>query len=411
MAGEPAAARSGDESGVSWLGLSLRNLRRRPVRALVTTAAIAVAIATLFSLLSFQEGYQAGMRAELDRLGAHILVVPKGCPYDAASIALHGASWPCYLKSSYLDQVRATTGVATAAPVYMAALYGADGATTVYVGIDPAYLRLKRGWKIDGAFPRAPGDLLVGSEAARRHGWRLGQEVDLPGLPGQRGRVAGVLAPTRGADDTFIHLPLADAQRLFKRPGQITHILVRVRDPEQLAATVGQLRSCGAGLDMNVVPVAHLFKTIQGLLAATRLLLGAVVLVALLIAGAGVSNALMMAVVERTREIGTMRALGASRGDIYRLFWLEGLELAVSGAVLGLLVAYLGASGLEAWLRTQLPFAPDDPLLRWDGRTALACLGAAALLGSLAGALPAWRASLLAPVTAMRSPEAGGVTG
>jgi putative ABC transport system permease protein len=391
---------------MTWLGLSCRNARRRPLRTLVTVAAVAVAVATLFSLLSFQQGYQAGIRAELDRLGAHILVVPKGCPYDAASIALHGASWPCYLKATYLDQVRGATGVATAAPVYMAALYGDGGETAVYLGIDPEYRRLKQGWQVDGSFPRERGDLLVGAAVAQRRGWRLGQRVALPGLPGQRGRVAGVLAPTRGADDEFIHLRLPDAQRLFARPEQITHILVRVADPEELEMTVAQLRSCGAGLDMNVVPVAHLFRTIQSLLAATRLLLGAVVLVGLLIAAAGVSNALLMAVAERAREIGTMRALGASRGDVYRLFWLEGVELALAGAVLGLLLAFLGAGSLEAWLRTRLPFAPSDPLIRWDGITALACVGAAAVLGSLAGALPAWRASLLSPVEAMRSPEA-----
>jgi putative ABC transport system permease protein len=391
---------------MSWISLSLRNAGRRPLRTLVTIASVGVAVATLFSLLSFQEGYQEGVRAELDRLGAHILVVPKGCPYDAASIALHGASWPCYLKESYLDQVRATFGVTTAAPVFMAAMYGAEGATSVYVGIDRAYLRLKRSWRISGAFPSEPGDLLPGSEVARRQGWHVGERVSLPGLPGRWGRVSGILAPTHGAEDTFIHMRLPDAQRLFSHPGEITHILVRVSDPEQLAVTVSQLHSCGAGLDMNVVPVAHLFRTIQSLLGATRMLLGAVVLVGLLIAAAGVSNALLMAVLERTQEVGTMRALGASRGAVYGLFWLEGVELALAGAGLGLLLAGLGAGALEAWLRAQLPFAPTDVLLHWDGQTALVCVGAAATLGSLAGAVPAWRASLLSPVAAMRSPEA-----
>jgi len=53
-------------------------------------------------------------RARSTWLGAHVLVVPKGCPYDAASMALHGANWPCYLKQSYLEEVRAVAGVATA---------------------------------------------------------------------------------------------------------------------------------------------------------------------------------------------------------------------------------------------------------------------------------------------------------
>src|ERR1043165_5078829 len=103
--------------------LSLTDWRRRPLRTGVTAAGGAIAVAALFRLLALQRGYRGGMQRELDRLGAHVLVVPKGCPYDAASIALHGASWPCYLKERYLGEVRAVPGVAAAAPAFMSAVY------------------------------------------------------------------------------------------------------------------------------------------------------------------------------------------------------------------------------------------------------------------------------------------------
>src|SRR5216117_2237218 len=128
---------------MTWLRLSLKEWQRRPLRTSVTAAGVAIAAAALFSLLAFQRGYRDGVRHELDRLGAHILVVPKGCPYDAASIALHGASWPCYLKSSYLAEVSGTVGVASAAPVFMAALPSSNGAQIVYVGVDERMLALR----------------------------------------------------------------------------------------------------------------------------------------------------------------------------------------------------------------------------------------------------------------------------
>ena len=143
---------------------------------------------------------------ELDRLGAHVLVVPKGCPYDAASMALHGASWPCYLKQRYLEEVRAVAGVATAAPVFMTAVYDAGATQTVYVGVETNILALKRGWQIEGTFPAHEDDLLIGSEIAKRNGWQIGQQVPLPGVSNQTGTVAGILAPTQSADDTFIYL-------------------------------------------------------------------------------------------------------------------------------------------------------------------------------------------------------------
>src|SRR5262249_28088296 len=136
LARQPRSARRCFKRNMSWIALSSKEWQRRPLRTTLTALGVAIAVAALFSLLSFQRGYQAGVHQELDRLGAHILVVPKGCPYDAASIALHGASWPCYLKGRYLEEIRATPGVATAAPALMAAFYDETSRQNVYVGID-----------------------------------------------------------------------------------------------------------------------------------------------------------------------------------------------------------------------------------------------------------------------------------
>src|SRR5579859_3726696 len=172
---------------MTWAQLSFKEWRRRPLRTAVTTAGVAIATAALFSLLSFQRGYREGVRQELDRLGAHVLLVPKGCPYDSASMALHGATWPCYLKQLYLAEVRTVPEVATAAPVFMTALYDTTAAQSVYVGVERNILALRPGWHITGSFPRHAGDLLLGSEVARRNSWQVGQEVKLPGLTNQSG--------------------------------------------------------------------------------------------------------------------------------------------------------------------------------------------------------------------------------
>jgi putative ABC transport system permease protein len=387
---------------MTWTQLSLKEWQRRPLRTGVTTAGVAIAIAALFSLLAFQRGYRDGVRHELDRLGAHVLVVPKGCPYDAASIALHGASWPCYLKERYLDEVRAVTSVATAAPVFMTAVYDAGGTQAVYVGAETNILALKRGWRIEGRFPGRNGDLLAGSEAARRYGWRIGERVRLPGLRDRHGIVTGILAPTQSADDTFVHLRLTDAQRWFNHTNELTHILVRLADPDDLDNAVAQLRGCDAGLAMNVVPLAHVFHTIRSLVNSTRLLLGCIALVALLVAGAGVSNTILMAVAERRRDIGVLRAVGASRGDIFRLVWLETIQVCLGGAIAGVAIAFLASRTVEAWVRSKLPFAPTEALIRWEWWIVASCLACAVALGSLAGFLPAWRAARVPPMTAIR---------
>lgn len=387
---------------MNWLTLSMNEWRRRPLRAGVTAAGVAIAVAAVFSLLAFHDGYRDGVRNEIDRLGAHVLVVPKGCPYDAASIALHGANWPCYLNAAYLGEVSNQRGVASAAPAFMAALNASNGAQFVYVGVNDQMLALKPGWKIEGRFPRGENEVLAGAEVARRQGWKPGERIELPALAGREAVVSGILRPTQGADDTFIYTRLGDAQQWFQKPGQLTHILVRLKDPNELSHSVEALRGCDAGMDMNIVPLAHLFRTIQGLVNSTRLLLLSVALVGLLIAAAGVSNAVLMSVAERSREIGIMRALGASRGDVFRLIWLETMQLCGIGAVAGVTLAFVGSQLVESWLRARLPFAPTEAFIHWQGWVAATCIVGAMLLGTLAALLPAARAAEMSPVEAMR---------
>ena len=387
---------------MKWLLFSLHEWVRRPLRTTVTVFGVALAVAAVFSLLAFHDGYRDAMRSEIDRLGAHVLVVPKGCPYDATSIALHGANWPCYLKESYFTEVSRTPGVASAAPAFMAAMTSGDGEQIVYVGIDERMLRHKPAWKLEGKFPTAAGEILAGAEAARLQKWKVGERVTLPELPRINATVSGVIGPTHGADDTFIYTRLEDAQEWFQRPEQLTHILVRLDDPNLLEQAVTALRGCDAGMDMNIVPLAHLFRTIRSLMNSTRVLLGCVALIGLLVAAAGVSNAMLMSVSERKGELGIMRAIGASRGDVFRLICLEAIQMCFAGALAGVLLASICSQQVEMWLRSRLPFSPSDALLRWNWKVAAACIGGAALLGVIAALLPASRAARLSPVLAMR---------
>ena len=113
-------------------------------------------------------------------------------------------------------------------------------------------------------------------------------------------------------------------------------------------------------------------------------------------------NTLLMAVAERTREIGVLRALGASRGDVFRLVWLEAIPICAAGAAFGLGAALALSFWMEQWLRRQLPFTPSGQFVHWEWRTAALSVAAAATLGGLAALLPAWRAAWVAPIEAIR---------
>jgi putative ABC transport system permease protein len=277
----------------------------------------------------------------------------------------------------------------------------------VYLGADSALLSLKRGWRISGRYPLIGDECLVGAAVARTLKLTNGSKFTLPGIGPKSairsGTVCGVLAPTNDSDDTFIFMPLTTAQTMFQRPKQLTHVLVKLTDPNMVERVVGDLHGCDAGMDMNVVPLAHVFHTIQDLVNTTRILLGSVALVALLMAGAGVSNTILMAVTERTREIGVMRAVGASRADVFRLVWLETVVVCLAGGAAGLVAAGIGAPHIETWLRSRLPFSPTGTMVHTDPAVMALCMACAIVLGTFAGLLPAFRAARLSPVEAMRA--------
>jgi len=165
---------------------------------------------------------------------------------------------------------------------------------------------------------------------------------------------------------------------------------------------VGELRGCSSGLLMNVVPLEHIFRTIQNLVSSTRVLLASAALVGLLAAGAGISTTLLMAVAERTREIGVMRAVGASRADIFKLFLYESVQQCLAGAAAGIVLSNLASGLLEKSLRAHIAYAPVSSLVHWDWSLVGLCMALAFAVGTLAAWLPAWRAAHLPPIQAIR---------
>jgi len=380
----------------------LRNLARKRTRTLRTLVGLALATGTLFSLLAFQRGYERALARELELLGAHILVVPKGCPYDAASLALHGANWPCYLKEEYLSQVAQTPGVAVAAPVLMAASYRPH--REIVVGITPDYVALRPLWKIEGKLPET-GEALLGAEAARKVNASVGGTVHSALL--QRDvKVSGFLHPVAGPDDDFTFVPLSDAQQALQQQDHLTHVLVKLKSPDMMEKTVQALRGCDAGMQMNIVPLAHLFETIRRVSAAAQYLLGAIAAIAFLIGGTALANTMLMAVLERTREIGVLRAIGASQFQVFRLFLAECVLIGFVGALLGLAGSWAISGTIEAWLRGKIAYAPDLSLIGFDVVAVLAAASFAVAVACLAGILPAIRAARLQPVVAFQAQAA-----
>jgi putative ABC transport system permease protein len=142
-----------------------------------------------------------------------------------------------------------------------------------------------------------------------------------------------VLNKTNSKDDGSVHLWIADAQRLLGKPDAVTAVGVRLRDAGGVNAEVARLSSAIPGI--QVVTMGQVMNSISTLAASARVLSLSIVALAVLVSVAGVMNTTLMAVFERTQEIGMMRSVGASRGDVFRVVMIESFCSRASAAWAG----------------------------------------------------------------------------
>lgn len=384
------------------LRLALRNLARRPTRTLLTAAGLAVGIATLGALAAFGEGYQRGLRAELDRSGAQMMLVPLGCPYDAAARVLKGKALEFSLPAGAVAAARRDPAVAVAAPLLLAAVPRPDeGRTDLWAGIDAAALALKPWWAPAAGAKWFAGDdsVILGAEAATVELREPGDSLHSPET-GKTLKVAGVLRRNGTSDDSLFFVPLATAQKMFGQEGRLTAVAIRLRDPALMREAAERLQQIPGA---QVVTLTEMMGTFLNLVGATRTLLLAIAVVALVASALMVFNTLLASVMEQLPELAVMRALGASRGQLFRLVAAESLCLAIAGGLGGVLLA-LGCGELfEGLVRRVVPLAPEGSLLALSPAVIGQCLGLGVIVGLVAALYPAWQASRQPPAAAMRA--------
>ncbi|NTV76519.1 MAG: ABC transporter permease, partial [Methanothrix sp.] len=212
---------------MNFLTLAAKNLTRRRGRTGLTVIGVAIAISVLFSLLALNSGYEKELNKEVNSMGVHILAVPKGCPYEAASLIMHGGVIPKYLSASDLDNVTRIPDVELATPMLMHQFLKKDdktGKTTPHIiyGIKMEdMLQLKPWWKVEGRYfqDNETRVMLVGKDLAEKENLTVGQRLPV-GPAKENFTIVGILERTGDQDDQFHFFPLDEAQRVFGKEGK-----------------------------------------------------------------------------------------------------------------------------------------------------------------------------------------------
>ena len=384
-----------------YLKLAVKNLLRHRIRSSLTMLGIAASVGVLFSVLSFNNGFNKGLAEELERTGLHFMVVPSGCAHEVAALVLHGAVIPKFLDTGVMERLQETSGIAIATPILVAQQPNPEKERIDLIyGVDMKVLSaIKPNWEIEGKIPTQDNEILLGHEVAKHEGLKPGN-VFTKTADGTSLIIAGIVGLTGSQDDAFVYLPIQTAQRILERPGAATAIGVKVTDPERMSEITDELTSAVPGI--QIVTMGEVMNSISNLAASARALSLAIVLIAVLISAVGVMNSILMSVFERSQEIGMMRAVGASRRDVFRIILEETTILSLTGGVFGIAMATLGSKLIEAFVRSVMPFVPTGSLISFDPFLALGSMLFIMVIGLFAGFYPACKASKINPVEAIK---------
>lgn len=248
---------------------------------------------------------------------------------------------------------------------------------------------------IAGVFRIGAGDTVIGSQLAADLGLRVGDKLRLDGGQGRESvlNVAGIFElGVRELDARYVYLDMKQAQSLLNFPGAATVIDITVNDifaARSVAARIARLTGLKAESWMETN--AQLMNALRSQSLSTQMIS---VFVALSVA-LGIASVLSVSVVQRTREIGILRAMGTTRRQMLLVFLLQGAVFGLAGSLIGALAGY-GLVGAFNTFGPKLFYIPVDP------RLLLAASVLATVTGIVSAAIPARRASGLDPVEAIR---------
>jgi putative ABC transport system permease protein len=396
----PRRMTPGDLARVASVGL-----RSRKLRASLSALGIAIGVAAIVAVLGLSSSSQAGLLAQIDQLGTNVLTVTTGQSLTGQPAELPTTAPGMIGRISGVAQVQ-DVGTVNNASAYRNPLI--PPIDTNSLSVDAATLGLlqtlgtsiAQGSYLNAATAQEPVAVL-GADTAPLLGINRVFSGERIWLGGQWFYIAGIMQPALldPALDSSVLVGFPAAEHYLGFDGHPSTIYVRTQTNQvSQVSRVQSLLSATAdpedpSLAVPSQPSAALTARADAQSALNGLFLG-LGAVALLVGAVGVANIMVISVLERRSEIGLRRALGATKGDIRIQFLSEAILLALIGGVTGVIVG-IASTAIYAHARS---WAVVIPAIAWAGG-----IGAAVLIGGLAGLLPALRAARMSPTQALWS--------
>ena len=355
------------------------NIRQRPIRTLVSVAGIALGV----SLVMLFTGLARGMSNDLQRRASNVR-------YELMFMrpgAVQLTSTTANLDTRYVDRLKAIDGVEDAQPVIRHFFQGSKGFGFEQIdGVNwEAYSRLNGLNVVEGRGPQGLNEVVIDAIKARNSNLHVGDLMKPLGTDDFR--VVGIYSPESGAR---VKLTLEGLQKALEVEGKCTFIFLKLRNPdqvEQMAARINQ-ELPGNRIQITREVFTSFEKNIPYLGVFLRVLVGLAAVVSSLV----VMLAMYTTITERTREIGILKAMGASRAYIVGVIEKEAILISIIGLIAGFILSFVAGYFIQKTYGLVFEYS-------WQWALVAAAIG---IVGGVLGALyPAWRASNLDAVSAL----------
>ncbi len=375
-------AQSNSRVHINIGGLTFKNVFRRKTRTILTLLAIGIGIGAVVAMGGIFNGFTGQLTEIIGGSNAHLVAIEAGVSdfgYSAIDERV-GA------------RLVANPDIAHVSGVVMAISTNVGEAPFFLVmGYHPHEAAIAHFKIVEGSSLSANRQVLLGRKAADMLGSEVGDSVR---LGDSNFRVVGIYETGTGWEEMGAVATRRDAQMMSGKPRQVSMYAIELHDPGKAADVRDWLNENIP--EINVSMTSEFAESLPDMKAATAMMAGLAVLMAL-VGAVGMTNTILMSVLERTREIGVLRALGWSRRRVLNMILKESLLLGFLGAITGIVFG-IGLTKMLATIEAISGFvdAIFTPTLFAQA------IAIALVLGGLGGLYPAWRATKLRPVEALR---------
>ena len=408
---------------MNWLcaiQVALRALRAHKLRTSLNVLGMMVGVAAVITSTAIGAGAQAEVEEQIESLGTRLIIIYPGS-FTAAGVRLGSGTRASLTDDDAIAIQSEALNVEAAAPALQGrgqVVFGSSNWSTGYYGVTPDFFDVRR-WKVANGelfdashVATAAKVVLLGGTVARN----LFGDIDPVGHVVRVGKVPmtvlGVLAPkgqtlqAQDQDDTLL-MPITTLRNRIVGGSRaklrlLNSISVKIHPEAEMAEARADISDLlrqrhrlqpGASDDFTLRDLTEVISRRDEAARSMTLLLTTIGIVSLLVGGVGILNMMLASVTERTVEIGLRMAVGARRRDILFQFLVEAMTIAIFGGVCGCVLglgAILVISQVAGW-RAHI----DVETITW-------AIGMAGAVGVFAGVYPARKASLLAPIVALR---------